>query len=406
VKRIQKLDNKKKMNATARQQAATAAAAAATAAGGAAEATSIVGGIEVMAGNPAGPQGIAPLFNAQQLVQIVNAIQNPPVPPAVPNPFALTPYGTVLDTTQKRDAELYSQAVRKFDPTYDGTLINLQSFVDKIKQQTEHLQCTAIFSVTTMNHMDLDLFTKYTTITLADVRTMAITRWGGNDWNKQSSYIMGIVIMDSLNDDFRTRVIDKRSNYQIKDGGSFKTDGPLLMKVIFTLVSPEKSYTAFTLIQDLNTLSPLDHEGSIIKLHHAFRTLIQRIQGTSTGTVALPEDMQRFYLLQAYDKIHCDSFNDFVKQIKNGDLPILKEMARQGFIDKRLANVTDPPLCAGCQFGKQTRRAWRHKPSKKKRQRKPAKRPGDLISVDTMNSLSVPGLLSQMRGRPTLARYH
>ena len=70
-------------------------------------------------------------------------------------------------------------------------------------------------------------------------------------------------------------------------------------------------------------------------------------------------------------------------------------MAKQGLLDKRLANIQEFPFCPGCQFGKQTRRAWRHRSNKKLRRRRlrKARKPGDVVSVDTMNSVSVPGLV-------------
>ena len=43
-------------------------------------------------------------------------------------PFALKPYGTVLNTTNKRDAELYNQAIKPFDIKYDGNEATFYNF--------------------------------------------------------------------------------------------------------------------------------------------------------------------------------------------------------------------------------------------------------------------------------------
>ena len=50
-----------------------------------------------------------------------------------------------------------------------------------------------------------------------------------------------------------------------------------------------------------------------------------------------------------------------------GHLPFgtLQNLAKQGIIDPRLATIQEPPMCAGCQYEKQTRRAWRTKINKK-----------------------------------------
>ena len=65
-------------------------------------------------------------------------------------------------------------------------------------------------------------------------------------------------------------------------------------------------------------------------------------------------------------------------------------------------------MCVGCSYGQQSRRAWRTKPNKKlqKQRIKPAHSPGQSVSVDTMSSISVPGLVAQLQGTPTLRRYH
>ena len=91
-----------------------------------------------------------------------------------------------------------------------------------------------------------------------------------------------------------------------------------------------------------------------------------------------------------------------------GHLPfkVLQNLAKHHIIDPALSKV-EPPFCPGCMYGKQTRRTWRTKPSKKLRRKglKRAHRPGQTVSVDTMPSGSVPGLMPQLKGTPTTRRY-
>ncbi|CAJ1938910.1 unnamed protein product [Cylindrotheca closterium] len=94
-----------------------------------------------------------------------------------------------------------------------------------------------------------------------------------------------------------------------------------------------------------------------------------------------------------------------------GHMPFkhLKASAKEGLIDRRLATIKEFPFCPGCQFGKATRRQWRHRSKKKDGSRKTprqATKPGSVVSVDTMSSTSVPGLMPQLRGHPTIARFH
>ena len=94
-----------------------------------------------------------------------------------------------------------------------------------------------------------------------------------------------------------------------------------------------------------------------------------------------------------------------------GHMPFnhMRASARGGLLDPRLATVHDNPFCPGCQFGKATRRPWRHRSKKKDGSRKKlrqATHPGAIVSLDTAESRTVPGLVAQLRGRPTLMRYH
>jgi hypothetical protein len=80
----------------------------------------------------------------------------------------------------------------------------------------------------------------------------------------------------------------------------------------------------------------------------------------------------------------------------------LQEMAKQGIIPNQLANCR-VPLCTSCLYGKATRRPWRNKPSKQDQQHI-ITYPGECVSVDQLVS-NTPGLIAQLRGRPTTKRY-
>jgi hypothetical protein len=79
-------------------------------------------------------------------------------------------------------------------------------------------------------------------------------------------------------------------------------------------------------------------------------------------------------------------------------------MAKAGTLPKRLATCP-VPLCTSCLYGKATRRPWRTKsPKNKEQQSKSLTAPGDCVSIDQMIS-TTPGLIAQLRGIPTKARY-
>ena len=60
-------------------------------------------------------------------------------------PFALKLYGAVLNTGNKRDAELYNQAIKPFDVKYNGSETTFYNFLNKIRQRAGHLMCESIY---------------------------------------------------------------------------------------------------------------------------------------------------------------------------------------------------------------------------------------------------------------------
>ena len=84
-----------------------------------------------------------------------------------------------------------------------------------------------------------------------------------------------------------------------------------------------------------------------------------------------------------------------------GHIPFtrIREMAHQGLIPSKFQKC-EFPKCAACLFG----RAKRRRRTQKKRVRNRATRPGEMISVDQLES-STPGLVAQMTGFLTKKRY-
>ena len=81
----------------------------------------------------------------------------------------------------------------------------------------------------------------------------------------------------------------------------------------------------------------------------------------------------------------------------------LRVMANNSDIPKRLAGCKIPK-CAGCLYGKMTRRAWRTKQKPSKVEPATITAPGDCVSVDQLESTS-PGFIGQMKGALTIKRY-
>ena len=90
------------------------------------------------------------------------------------------------------------------------------------------------------------------------------------------------------------------------------------------------------------------------------------------------------------------------EQLGHTSFAQLQELAKQGTIPKKLANVP-PPKCPSCLYGKAHKRPWRtHKIDPKI---KPTTIPGAVVSVDQLES-PVPGFVPIARGQPTTSHYH
>jgi hypothetical protein len=82
----------------------------------------------------------------------------------------------------------------------------------------------------------------------------------------------------------------------------------------------------------------------------------------------------------------------------------IKGMAELGLLPKRLAQVTSPK-CTGYMFGYMTNKPCRSKGKKPKRVGHVATSPGQMVSVDQLES-SASGFISQLKGRLTRRRYN
>jgi hypothetical protein len=81
----------------------------------------------------------------------------------------------------------------------------------------------------------------------------------------------------------------------------------------------------------------------------------------------------------------------------------LKQLALNGEILKKLSKLK-PPKCAGCLFGAMTKLPWRGKETALSQEIFIATKPGEIVSVDQMESTEV-GFFAQLKGSPTKKRY-
>jgi hypothetical protein len=83
----------------------------------------------------------------------------------------------------------------------------------------------------------------------------------------------------------------------------------------------------------------------------------------------------------------------------------IKEMSKQGILPSYLQNC-NVPICTSCVYGKMTRKPWRTKSSNNNTAATSTTKmkPGECVSIDQLES-TTPGLIGQLKGIPTKARY-
>ena len=94
-------------------------------------------------------------------------------------------------------------------------------------------------------------------------------------------------------------------------------------------------------------------------------------------------------------------FMEYHERLGHLSWEILRVLAATGLIPKKLAKCP-APKCPGCLYGKATRKPWRTK--KQPRKIKPATTPGQVVSVDQMES-PIPGLVAQKKGSLTVKQF-
>jgi hypothetical protein len=110
---------------------------------------------------------------------------------------------------------------------------------------------------------------------------------------------------------------------------------------------------------------------------------------------------------QADDSIELDSPQDELmrQHVRLGHLPFfkLRALAEKGFLPRKIIHCR-APKCAACMYAKATKRSWCYSSEDQPIQPRMCSAPGECISVDQRES-DQPGLVAQMKGKATTARY-
>ena len=175
---------------------------------------------------------------------------------------------------------------------------------------------------------------------------------------------------------------------------------PDIVAYVSAIIEDDEEEGVSAIIEEVSD-SDTDDEEQILQRDEPLTTDFRLDGPTTTGKSApnIIEDEE--------DKMPQDVSAEFLRwHHKLGHISPrrMQLMARSGMIPKRLATCP-VPLCTSCLFGKATRRPWRAKtPANQDQASHTLTAPGDCVSIDQLVS-TTPGLIAQLRGQPTKARY-
>ena len=212
-------------------------------------------------------------------------------------------------------------------------------------------------------------------------------------------------------DNKRTIRLSNNSNVGIlKSAPSYSQATAFIAEVTTTIHNPLAEATCFSATHGLEDSTPTetDEEDEVtVKTSNHYNSQSTTVSQTDHAPIDFHDDYMDSNNSTTFpEKALSDDEAELMRwhlRLGHTSFDKLRVMANNGTIPKQLLDC-EVPKCAGCMYGKMTRRAWRTKQAPSKVAPAPINAPGDCISVDQLESTS-PGFIGQMKGALTNKRY-
>ena len=130
---------------------------------------------------------------------------------------------------------------------------------------------------------------------------------------------MGKAILESLNEEFRARVIQGSLDYEMVEGGTKYNDGPCILKRIFDLVFIQTDDEGFTIRDQILGMTLADYDYNVVEFNAAIKDLLLHLNSTQDE---MGDRAVKHSLIKAYENAKNDAFKCFIEQMVNfGSLP-------------------------------------------------------------------------------------
>lgn len=220
-----------------------------------------------------------------------------------PVPFALTPAlvsQQYLDYSLTADVKLYYKAIAPLSVKFDLTPANMRGFLQALydKATDNNWLMTMTFAV---NAIQFDLIKQYGSISLAEVRTYALSYIGTQTRHAQNSNQIYACLSESLTPEAKNKVALETSQFAVND----VNDGLLYFKVIVGLAHIDTRATV-TVIR--TRLSSLDTKISEVQDNITDLNEFVKTQMDELGARGQRTDDLLVNLFKAYKACGDDSF--------------------------------------------------------------------------------------------------
>ena len=272
---------------------------------------------QVQAANQAANQANVDAAVAAALQAFQANLPAPPAPPPAA-PFAIGPVAAAnandpWDFSTPHGLKFYFEMNKPLSTKFAGKQEGIRNFLSKLGIVAKRYGwITTILTIpdATPAATPRNLITQYGLITLQEINTHATGYMGQDTRGAQASQILASVILDSIEEDVRSKLLVKEAEYTMDlANGTREINGPLLLKSLLKLASLTTRSTVARLQQEIHSLTTIMTEVSSDIV--AFNLRVDDICAQLLSLGEQPHDLLA-PLFIAYSKVSDTYFVNFI----------------------------------------------------------------------------------------------
>ena len=235
-------------------------------------------------------------------------------PPQLPaTRFALAPAlasGDIIDFSTPAGAKIFKAGTEPLSSTFDCTPVNLQLFLDQLKDKVAIFDWTDVIDITTTEQLiSKSLLEHYGEVTYEMVKEHATTYVNSSTRKAQDSFMLYNCIMSSLTDEAQKQVRNRGlvTPFHIEHRGS----GALLLKVVIMVSHVDTRATVTAVRTKLSSLdiAMKEHDSDVEIFNNYVLSLVSQLHARGEQTQDLLVN-----LLKGYKACKDLDFVDYIRK--------------------------------------------------------------------------------------------